>query len=129
MNKKVLAVVGAFAVFGVMTASAASLGGLTSANLGADQTVVASCDTDGVALAYTNTYDPVTNAYKTTAVTMSGVATPCATKAFKLTLSDGVVSLAENSGVVTLTSGSQVVTLAASVDTKSITKAALVITG
>lgn len=129
MNKKLVAVLGTLGAFGTLTAAAASLGGLTSASLGADQTVVASCDTDGIALAYTNSYDATTNAYKTTAVTMSGVATPCATKSFKLTLSDGTVSLAENTGTVTLTSGSQVVTLTAAVDTKSITKAALVITG
>ena len=129
MNKKVLAILGALGAFGVMTAAAASLGGLTSASLGADQTVVASCDSDGIALAYTNTYDPVTNAYRTTAVTMSGGATPCATKTFKLTLSDGTVSLEESGGVVTLTTGSQVVTLTTPVDAKSITKAALVITG
>lgn len=128
-HNKLIAIAGAFAAFGILTASAASLGGLTSTSLGADQTVVASCDTDGISLSYTNIYDSVTNAYKTSAVTMSGVALPCATKAFKLTLSDGTASLAENTGTVTLTSGSQVITLTAAVDAKSITKASLVISG
>jgi hypothetical protein len=129
MNKKALAIVGALGTFGVLTAFAASLGGLTSSSLGADQTVVTSCDSDGIALAYTNSYDPATNAYKTSAVTMSGVNTNCSGKSFKLTLSDGTVSLGETSGTVTLTSGSQVVTLASPVDTKSVAKASLVITG
>ena len=46
MNKKALAALGGLAAFGILTASAASLGGLTSSSLGADQTVIASCDTD-----------------------------------------------------------------------------------
>jgi hypothetical protein len=129
MNKKVLAVAVAIGGFGVLTAAAASLGGLTSASLGADQTVVASCDTDGIALAYTDAYDALSNTYKTTAVTISGVATPCVGKTYKLTLSDGTVSLGETSGTVALTTGSDVITLTAPVDAHSVTKAALVITG
>lgn len=129
MKGKALALVGALGTFGAMAASAATLGGLGSSSLGADQTVIASCDTDGISLAYTNTYDPTTNAYKTSAVTMSGVNSNCTGKAFKLTLSDGTTSLGETSGTVTLVSGSQVVTLAAPVDTKSVAKASLVITG
>lgn len=128
-RKKLLAVAAAVGVFGTLTASAASLGGLSSTSLGADQTIVASCDTDGVALAYTNNYDVATNSYRTSAVTMSGVATACVGKTFKLTLSDPTVSLGETTGTVTLASGSQVITLAAPVDAKAVTRAALVITG
>ncbi len=67
MNKKVLAAVGGLAAFGILTASAASLGGLTSSSLGADQTIIASCDTNGIALTYTNVYVPASNTYSTTA--------------------------------------------------------------
>jgi hypothetical protein len=129
MHKKSIAVLGALVAFGALTASAASLGGLTSASLGADQTVVASCDTDGIALAYGNTYNATTNTYQTTTVTMSGVNAACATKTFKLTLSNGTISLGEATGAVTLTSGSQTVTLGTAIDSTTITKASLVITG
>ena len=128
-HKKALAVLAALGAFGALTASAASLGGLTSASLGADQTVVASCDTDGIALAYTSVYAPATNTYQTTAVTLSGVATTCDTQAYKLTLSDGTVSLVESSGTVSLSSGSQTITLTPSVSADAVTKASLVITG
>lgn len=129
MKKKIVAVVAAFGAFGALTASAASLGGLTSTSLGADQTVVASCDTDGIGLAYANSYDAATNAYRTTAVTLSGVNAACASRTFRLTLSDAATSLSETTGAVTLTSGSQTITLASAVDTRSITRAALTITG
>ena len=129
MNKKVLAAFGGLAAFGILTASAASLGGLTSSSLGADQTVIAACDSTGINMAYTNAYDATTNAYKTTAVTISNVDPSCATKTYKLTLSDAVSTVNETSGTVTLTAGSQTITLAAAVDSKSITKTALVITG
>ena len=129
MKKKIIAVVAAFGAFGALTASAATLGGLTSTSLGADQTVVASCDTDGIGLAYSNSYDAVTNAYRTTAVTLSGVNAACASKTFRLTLSDAAASLSETTGAVALTSGSQTITLASAVDSRSITRAALTITG
>ena len=121
----------AIVAIGALTASAATLGGLNSSSLGADRTVVASCQSDaaGAALAYTNAYDAPSNTYKTTAVTMSGVNTACATKAFKLTLSDGTASLSESTGTVTLVAGAQTVTLATPVSANAITKTSLVITG
>jgi hypothetical protein len=127
MNKKVVAAFGGLAAFGILTASAASLGGLTSSSLGADQTVVASCDSTGINMSYTTAYDAPSNSYKTTAVTISNVDPSCATKSYKLTMSDGSASLNETSGTVTLTSGSQTIALSAAVDSKAVTKAALVI--
>jgi hypothetical protein len=127
MNKKALAALGGLAAFGILTASAASLGGLTSSSLGADQTVIASCDSDGISMAYTNAYDATTNAYKVSGVTISGVAAGCNGKAFKLTLSDGTVSVGESTGSISGTS--QSVAFTPNVDAKSITKEALVITG
>jgi hypothetical protein len=127
MNKKALAAFGGLAAFGILTASAASLGGLTSSSLGADQTVIASCDTDGIAMTYTNVYDATTNAYKTSGVVTAGVNAACTGKTFKLTLSDGTVSLGEFSGSVS--GATQTIPVTPNVDAKSITKAALVITG
>jgi hypothetical protein len=129
MNKKALAAFGGLAAFGILTASAASLGGLTSSSLGADQTVIASCDTTGINMAYTTAYDGPSNSYKTTAVTISNVDPTCATKAYKLTLSDPTTSLNETSGVVTLVGAAQTIVLSSPVDAKAYTRTALVITG
>ena len=56
---------------------------------GADVGVVSSCDTDGVTVAFTNGYDATLGRYQTTAVTVSGIAAACASKALALTLKDG----------------------------------------
>ena len=115
--------------FGALTASAATLGRLDSTSLGAGQNAVASRNTTGIALAYTNVYNAASNDYQTTAVTLSGVASPCSGKAFHLALSDGVAVLGEKTGTVTLVSGSQTVTLTAPVSARAVTRASLVITG
>lgn len=127
--KKALAVVFALATFSVISASAATLGGLSSTALGADQRVIASCDTDGINLAYTNVFNATTNAYQTTAVTMSGVNSACTGQSFQLSLSDATTSLGETSGSVALTAGTQIVTLVAPINAGLITRASLVITG
>ena len=129
MKKKLPAVLTAFAAFGLMAASASTLGGVNSASVGADQTIVASCDSDGINMAYSNTYDSAANAYKTTAVTLSGVAAACEGKAFNIALSNGTAPVAEVTGTIRQSSGTQVVSLSAPVDSASIAKAALAITG
>ena len=48
MRKKLTAILLAALAFGLIAASAASLGGINSSDLGADASVVAACDTDGV---------------------------------------------------------------------------------
>ena len=73
-----LALPAAVAAMGLATASAASLGGITSSSYGADVGVVSSCDTDGVTVAFTNSYDASLGRYQTTAVTVSGIAAACA---------------------------------------------------
>lgn len=79
MRKKLTAVVLAALAFGLVAASAASLGGIDQADLGADATVVASCDTDGVTvdytLDYTDTGDP--GYFAVTDVVVSGIDGNC----------------------------------------------------
>ena len=65
-------------VFGAVTGSAASLGGITSNGLGADDTIVAACDTDGVSTSYATAYNTTGSAgYKVTTVTVSGLNNAC----------------------------------------------------
>lgn len=135
-RKKAAAAVVALAAFGGLTASAASLGGLNSSSLGASATVVASCDTDGIAISYPSAnvaWDSVSNDYRNSAVLISGVNDNCAGKAFRLTLSTNTASLTEQTGTVTLgtgaSAGTQTITLAAPVKAQDVTRASLVITG
>jgi hypothetical protein len=103
-KRMVVAILAGAAALGVVGASAASLGGITSNSLGADTAVVGSCDSDGVTLAYTNAYDATLGRYQTTSVGVSGIAAACAGNSLALTLKDATgVSL--GSGTVASISG------------------------
>ncbi len=114
---------------GVVGASAASLGGITSNTLGADVTTVASCDTDGVTLnPFTNSYDTTLARYETSGVTIAGIASGCNGKSLKITLKDSAgASLGEATATVAGTS--QAVTFAPTVNANLVVGAAVVITG
>jgi hypothetical protein len=115
--------------FAALSAFAATVGGLGSTWLGADQSIVASCSTSGVGVAYTNVYNAATSTEQITAVTLSGVNPACNAKAFQLTLTSGVTSLGQTSGTIALTAaGSQTVTLTAPVTASAVTGVGLVIT-
>jgi hypothetical protein len=127
-NRKRLVVAGAaaFVAFGAVVASAAGLGGITSGSVGADTTVVASCDTDGVAVAYTTTYDATSRAYQVTGVTVSGVADGCSTQNLAVTLSNNAGTALAN-GSATVAGNSVTVALSNSVDAKALRRVAVVI--
>ena len=65
-------------VFGSVFAFAASLGGVTTDKLGADDSVVASCDTDGVIVDYDTAYSATDKEYEVTTVNVTGIAAGCA---------------------------------------------------
>jgi hypothetical protein len=112
---------------GVIAASAASLGGLGSANLGAAATVVASCDTDGVNIGYTTAYEAgAPGDYVVTGVTVSSVNAACDGQNISVTLSDGTASLDSVNGVV-LTGGSTTLALSAGANAQAVTGASVVI--
>jgi hypothetical protein len=128
LRKRVaIAIVGVSAL-GLGVASAATLGALSSSSLGATDNIVASCDSDGVAIAYTNAYDATTGKYRTSAATVSGMAAACTGKSLSVTLRD-TNNVAIGNGTVTVAGTSQVVTLSASVASEAVTGAAVVITG
>lgn len=108
-----VAVVAALVVGGSVYAAAASLGGITSDAVGADDTAIASCDTDGVTTAYTTGWDAVDQRYEISAVTVGGIANACnglkayvtLTDAGGAQIADGNATIAGNSQAVTVTPG------------------------
>ena len=83
-----IAVLAALLVFGGVLAMAASLGGITSTKVGADNTALASCDTDGVSTSYTTAWDATDDRYEISTVTVSGVADACDTQTLSVSLTD-----------------------------------------
>ncbi len=116
-----VALIGATAL-GAVVASAASLGGLSSAALGANDTVVASCDTDGVTTSYASAWDATDKRYETTAVTVGGVSDACDGQSLNVTLADGT-GAALTSGTLSIPTSASVdhsVSLAAGVASESV---------
>lgn len=128
MSKRLaIAAIAGLTAFGAVTASAATLGGLNSASIGADTTVVAACDNDGVNVSYDTAYDVAAKEYRVSAVNLSGIADACQDQAVTLTLANASAALGSASGTVSGTA--QKLQLAAPVAAKAVTSAAIVITG
>lgn len=103
MKRTLIAVVAGIAVTGGVFASAASLGGVTSTNLGSSATVVASCDTDGVGLDYSTSYDIASGTYLVNSVTVSEIDPSCKGEQIEVSLksADGRASTTTNRTGVT----------------------------
>jgi hypothetical protein len=80
MKRLIVALLVGGAVFGTVFAAAASLGGITSASLGADSAAVTSCDTDGVSVAFTTRVQdnpPIGPGFQVHEVVISGLNSAC----------------------------------------------------
>ena len=86
MKRTLFAGIAGLAVAGGVFASAASLGGVDSKALGSSATVVASCDTDGVALDYSTGWDARSGTYQVKAVKIDGIADTCKGQAIEVSL-------------------------------------------
>ena len=122
-----LGLAAAAVVSGVVVAAAASLGGITSDDLGADSSVVASCDTDGVSTSYTVVYDATDGRYEVTDVVVSGIAVACTGDTLDLTLTDvGHVSI--GNGSLTIAGTSETVDVTPDPDAEAVVGVHIVIT-
>jgi hypothetical protein len=113
---------------GLSAAAAASLGGLTTRDLGADNVGVASCDTDGVSVAYTEAFDSSRGRSVVSGVTVSGLATACTGSTLHVTLADASGN-SLSTGSAAIGGISQAVTMVAAPDATLVTNAAVVVTG
>jgi hypothetical protein len=127
-NKRLATAALGLAAFGAIAASAAGLGGLTSQSVGSSDTVVASCDTNGVGIQYTTSYNATASKYVVTGVTLTGVAAGCNNETADVTLKDvGGNSIATGSALVAGTT--QVVSLSPSASAEAVVGASVIISG
>ncbi|MBI4883663.1 MAG: hypothetical protein HY826_06355 [Actinobacteria bacterium] len=125
-----IAVLVGVSVAGIAGASAASLGGLTAGSLGSDDSVIASCDTDGITIGYTTAYDATNQEYRTSAVNFSGVNAACNGKAASVSLRNGTTALSTaTSASITVTAGAFTLTLSSPITSESVDGVSLVISG
>ena len=128
VRKKLTAIVLAVLVFSLIAASAASLGGIATADLGADVELVASCDTDGVTAAFGTSYDATALEYVVDDVTIGAIDGACVGQAIEVTLTDAAgAALGTYSG--TVTGASETLPSAGTVLAEAVEGIAVVISG
>ena len=131
-RRKVVAfTIAALGITGLGLASAAQLN-LTSGALGAGTTVVASCDTDGVAVKFADTFSSAAKGYAVSGVTLSGVATACAGQNITIDLLDNdpaatATSIGTLTAVVPAGGGTVTIPVTASVKASDVKGVAVVI--
>lgn len=123
------AVLGALIAAALVSASAATLGGLTSHTLGANDSVVAACDTDGIGINYTYAYNVTSQWYDVTAVNFTGVNAACDTLDASVSLAGaGALLTTQASAGIAVVTGGFTITLGTAVQAELVDHAALVIT-
>jgi hypothetical protein len=128
MSKQLLLALGAGgAATAAVVASAATLGTVDSTDLGAGNSVIASCDTTaGISVSYTTTF--ATGDYKVSTVTLGDLDAACVGQAVKITLyGSGGTSRGTASG--TVVDDSDDFTVAALPLAEDVTGVAVVISG
>jgi hypothetical protein len=99
-------------VFATAFGMAASLGGLTSDSLGADDQTVGTCDSNGVSTSYTTDYRSAAPAgFKVVAVTVAGIADTCDGKTIEVALTGSGGTLIEEQTATVPTAAGTSVTL------------------
>ena len=91
MKRLFLALLFGSCAYAIAFASAATIGTVTDAGVGAGNTVIASCDTDGVNTAYGYAYSASTPGYNVTSVSVTNINAACNDKNISVTVakSDG----------------------------------------
>jgi hypothetical protein len=107
MLRRLLVVMIVTVILAVAIGAAASLGTITTGMVGAGDAVVASCDPDGVSVAYGLAYD--NGRYEVKTVTVGGIADQCVGGTLLFTLTKAGSGIA--SGSITVNSTSHTITV------------------
>ncbi len=129
MKRALIAGVLGVATFGSVYGLAASLN-LTTDSLGAAETTVAACQAGAINATYASSYSSALPGYQVGTVTVSGLASSCYSKAYKITLlGAGNAALGEASGTTPSTGTTFAATFSPAVSATSITGLSVVISG
>jgi hypothetical protein len=129
MKRLIAAAVAGLVTFGGVYGLAASLN-LTSDSLGSANAVVAACQATAMNATYTSTYSAAAPGYTVGTVTVTGLASGCYSKAYKVTLATTAnASLGEATGTTPASGTSFSATFSPAVNAASVTNFAVVISG
>jgi hypothetical protein len=129
MKRAIAAAIVALFTFGGVYGLAASLN-LTSDGLGAANSVVAACQAGTLTATYASSYSAGTPGYTVGTVTVTGLASTCYSKAYRITLTGaGNASLGEANGTTPSSGTNFAATFSPAVNAASITGVSVVISG
>ena len=129
MKRALGAIVAGLLMFGAVYGLAASLN-LTSDSLGSGTATVAACQSAALNATYTSTYSATAPGYTVGTVTITGLASTCYSKPYKITLSGAAsASLGEATGTTPATGTSFAATFSPAVAATSVTGISVVISG
>jgi hypothetical protein len=122
MRKLTIKALAGLTAFGAVMAMASTLGGVTPDTLGAEDSPIAACDTNGIATSYPSAWDATDKRYEVTSVTVEGVADTCDGLTVKVTLTDSSNDALSEGTLTIPTSGAvdHTVTLGAGVSTEAV---------
>lgn len=129
MKRVLITTLAAVLTFGAVYGLAASLN-LATDSLGAANSTVAACQAGQLTATYTSSYSASTPGYTVGTVTVTGLASTCYSKPYKITLSTAAnASLGEATGTTPATGTSFAATFSPAVSAASITGISVVISG
>lgn len=129
MKRGLIATLAAVLTFGAVYGLAASLS-VNTDSLGAGDTSVAACQAGTLTATYTTSYSASTPGYTVGTVTVTGLASTCYSKAYRITLSgSGNASLGEATGTTPSSGSSFAATFSPAVNAASVTGVAVVVSG
>ena len=129
MKRALIIAIAGVLTFGAVYGFAASLN-LTTDSLGAADTTVAACQAGALTATYTSSYSSTVPGYAVGTVTVTGLASTCYAKAYKITLSgSGNTSLGETTGTTPSSGTSFAATFSPAVNAATVTGISVVITG
>ena len=129
MKRALIIAMAGVLTFGAVYGFAASLN-LTTESLGAADTTVAACQAGALTATYTSSYSATVPGYAVGTVTVTGLASTCYSKAYKITLSGaGNASLGEATGTTPASGTSFAATFTPAINAVSVTGIGVVISG
>ena len=111
-------------------AAAATIGGITTTDLGADTTVVASCDSDGINIDFNTAFDAALGIQEVVSVSVTGIDSDCENQTLDVGLTNSAGSSSVNAVQVTVgSSGSETAVITNGFPAEDVDTVAVVISG